>query len=204
MSNSPNIRPAQILLTDQDRTLATEVAKRLAVAGRKVPGPTALYRAGLRLLAASSDTELAAVFDAVEERLTSEQIAERFSLWLDRLCDLVVEQGGVELEWACQRDRNAEGRGHFLHNLRFANASLMSDGRANLSGMEIDANPIPPGSPIPQARVMFPGGLAALVAADEEGAQLAARALVAWLLCDDDQLVDARRAIANHVAQPLR
>ena len=44
------------------------------------------------------------------------------------------------------------------------------------------------------------GGLATMVSMDESGAELAARAVVAWLSFRDDVLPEIRRQFSQHVA----
>lgn len=191
-------------MTERDRWTMDQLARRAASLGHRLSGPTSIYRAGMLALMQLSDDEFARTVDAADDRPSVQNLGERFESWCAHVASSVWNLGGRELEWSYEGNRHRERMGHFHHQLRLAHVAMVPDGRVLLSGTEVNAGPLTPGAPIPQMRVMFPGGLAALVSMDEEGGALAAEAITAWLLNDDERLDKTRNAIAHHAAQPLR
>lgn len=201
--NSTNTRPAQILLREHDRNLGDELMRRAALCGRRVAGPTAIYRAGLLALTALSDSELSTMFDQADDRPTPTQLQARFREWCADISNLVC-QASPRLQYAWSGERDPDQSGHFSDGPRFVHLSMMQDGRVLISGMQAALQPIPLGGRIPNAPVLFPGGLATMLSINEDGAELAARAVTTWLLADDEQLDEVRAAMRRHQADPLR
>lgn len=201
--NNPNDSPraAQILLTAVDRSLTDGISRRVVGRGRRVAGPTTVYRAGLLALGALDDAELIGIFDQIDDRPTLAQLHERYRQW----CAVIGERVGTaspRLQYAWNGARNPEDIGHFSDGPRFALLSMVQDGRVLISGMQAVLEPV--GGRIPRAPLLFPGGLAKFLSMTGEGADLATRAIIAWLLSDDDGVVNVRKEIAQHHAEPLR
>ncbi|GAC1387684.1 MAG: hypothetical protein NVSMB31_00420 [Vulcanimicrobiaceae bacterium] len=203
--NNPNsTRPAQILVSERDRGLARDIAERLAVCGQRVPGPTGLYRAGLVALTALADTELIAMFDAAEDRLTAPQIEQLYAQWCARVAAIVKQEPTLEYAWA---DEQQSGPGHFANVSRFASLSLMEDGRVLISGFAAHSATAAENNRVPHMSVLFPfgpSGLATTLSLNDEGCAIAARAIIAWLTNREDDITAVRAEIAAHQSHALR
>lgn len=200
--NNSNIRPAQVLLTANDREAMATLQSRVAGRGVPLKGPTPVFRAGLRLLGQLSDNELAAVFASLDERPSLDMIQEQFAQWCSTINDQVC---GAEIALQCAWGAAGGDTdvGTFRYQGRFVHVSLMQDGRVLISGLEAVTRPIGPGAPMPRASQLFPGGLATMLSMNSEGAALARRAIVGWLTCDDDAVNQLRADIRKHRADPL-
>ncbi|MBV8368538.1 MAG: hypothetical protein JO036_06330 [Candidatus Eremiobacteraeota bacterium] len=212
-ANAPNARPAQISVTDDDRTAFDAIQRRAGQYDVRVTGPTIIFRAGLSWLGSLDDDALVAVLESFSEKLTPAMIQERFALWCSqvnsRICrtEVVLQKAWSVHSFFDDRTPLAQrwnaDVGSFNHEGRFANLSAMQDGRVLISGIEAKLTPAEPGQPLPRATQLFPGGLATLLTMNEDGADLAARAIVAWLMRDDDATESVRADVRRHVAQPL-
>lgn len=191
-----SLKPAQILLTEGDRALAAQIADRVERQGGRSPGPTAMYRAGLLALRVLDDEVLAKTFDQVEGRPSHAALSELFQQW----CGLIARRVRTEpsLQHAWRGEDDPTDCGHFGQGGRFVSLSYMSDGRVLISGLGAVVPAVPPPQPL------FPGGTATLLTMNAQGADLAARAIVAWLRLEDNELPAIRAAIGNHRVEPLR
>jgi hypothetical protein len=196
------LRPAQVLLTEADQELARKLQRRLINLDAGAPGPTALYRAGLRTLDEADDETLVRAIGQAERRPDLETLQERFEAWCLKVARDVAG-ASPELEYAYDASRGGRP-GSFSNQGRFVVLSLMHDGRILIGGLEAIAVPLQPGQPLPRAQELFPGGLAVMLSMNDEGAELATRAIVAWLTLKDAELEDIRKAIGSHVAVALR
>lgn len=195
-NNTNSLRPAQILLTEGDRALAAQIADRVERQGGRSPGPTAMYRAGLLALRVLDDEVLAKTFNQVEGRPSHAALAELFQQWCRLIAQGVQTEPSLRHAWRGEDDPTECG--HFVQAGRFVSLSYMSDGRVLISGL----GAVVPGAPPPEP--LFPGGTATLLTMNNQGAELAARAIVAWLGLRDAELPDIRGAIGNHRVEPLR
>jgi len=184
------LRPAQVLLTDVDRELARNIQLRLLNLGTDPPGPTTLYRAGLRALAECDDASLARAIEQAEERIDLDTLRKDFEEWCRQIGDAVALEA-PELEHALDESRS----GSFSYQGRFVVLSLMQDGRVLVGGLAAVLSPLQPGQSIPRSPQLFPGGLAVTISLNDEGAALATRAIVAFLLGQDDELDAIRAAV---------
>gem|GEM_PF-3454573 len=135
-------------------------------------------------------------------------IYERFGEWCSDVNNHVCRDAiGLQYAWGGHtwpgQVVNERDLGNFSNQGRFVHMSVMRDGRILMSGLEASIKPIAPGEQIPRGNQLFPGGLATLVTMDDLGAELAARAIVAWLMFNDDELPEIRRAFQQHVAQAI-
>jgi len=192
-----------VLLTERDRDVSEQIMVRVRQRGGRVSGPTALYRAGLVALRALDDDALVRTFDEVDERLSEPAVLELFGTWCAQIAGRVAE-ASPDLEHAWQDATNSEHScGYFSHVGRFVALTLnVQDGRVFMTGIEV-ATPVGDAG-TPRERVPFPGGLATLLSMNEEGATLAARTIVAWLVGSADDVKAIRADIAKHRAEPLR
>ena len=203
LSSSGPLKPAQILLSEVDRQISDEIVGRVASTGRRHPGRTALYRAGIQALRSLSQKDLVNFFDEVDDRVTQIQLAERFGLWCSRNADL-VKSAAPELAWSWEGDQGPDRLGHFSYQGRFVLLSMMDDGRVLISGLAAVTEPIPVGERMPFAPVLFPGGTATILSMNDDGAMLASRSIVAWLLNHENDLEGIRSAVSRHASQKLR
>jgi hypothetical protein len=208
--DSPNLRPAQVLLSDADRDHIRRIQARSLTLGTDAPGPTTIFRAGLRALDAASDDALMRVLDQAETRLDLEALTAHFETWCQRIGAAVAAADSTLVdayEAACPTHQVAaifpSRVGHFSNQSRFAVLSLMQDGRVLISGVEVVIAPIQFGQKIPHTKQLFPG-LAVTLSMNEDGAALATRSLVAWLLEREGELPEIRAAFDKHQAQKLR
>jgi hypothetical protein len=201
--NATNAKPAQISVTDDDRTAFDAIQSRAALHDVRVLGPTIIYRAGLAWLASLDDEALVAVLESFSEKLTPAMIQERFALWCSQVNHRVCRnEVSLQSAWSVHgffdnrtplvQRWNADV-GSFSHQSRFIHLSAMQDGRVLISGLEANA----------RAMQLFPGALATLLSMDDEGAELAARAIVAWLMRSDKETEMMRADMRRHAAQPL-
>lgn len=212
-TNNTNARPAQISVTDDDRTAFEAIQRRAALYDIRVQGPTIIYRAGLSWLASLEDDELVAVLESFSEKLTPAMIEERFALWCSEVNNRVSRsEVALQCAWSLKSffddrtpffQRPTPDVGSFSHEGRFVQLSTMPDGRVLISGLAANLTPAGPGEPLPRATQLFPGGLATLLSMNEEGADLAARAIVAWLMRDNEGTETVRADVRRHVPQPL-
>lgn len=79
-TNSSNIKPGQILFTQQDRQAVEALQRRGQRLGLRISGPTPIFRAGLRLLHEADDDTLLAALTALDDRMTDNTSWVR-SLW---------------------------------------------------------------------------------------------------------------------------
>ncbi len=193
------LRPAQVLLTDVDRDLARNIQRRLLNLGTDPPGPTTLYRAGLRALAEGDDDSLARAIGQAEERMDLDSLRREFEKWCRRIAGAVAREA-PELKDVLDESKS----GSFSYQGRFVVLSLMQDGRVLIGGLAAVLSPLQPGQPIPRSPQLFPGGLAVTISLNGEGAALATRAIVAFLLGRDDELDAIRSDFRAHQAQKLR
>jgi len=211
--NAPNARPAQISVTDDDRTALEAIQRRAAQYDIRVQGPTIIFRAGLSWLGSLDDEAFVAVLESFSEKVTPAMIQERFALWCtevnNRVCRTEV---ALQRAWSLHgffdvgvpfAQRWNVDVGGFRHLHRFVNLSAMQDGRVLISGLEGNPKPVAEGQPLPRSTQLFPGGLATVLSMNDVGADLAARAIVAWLMRDDEATESIRAEVRRHVAQPL-
>src|SRR5579872_5740113 len=206
--NPPNARPAQISVTDDDRTSFDAIQRRAALHDVRVQGPTIIFRAGLAWLASLEDDELVAVLESFSEKLTPAMIQERFALWCSQVNNRVCRsEVALQYAWSVHSffdDRTPLAQrwnadvGSFSHQARFVHLSAMQDGRILISGLEANITPVATGQPLPRSTQMFPGGLATVLSMNDDGADLAARAIVAWLMGDDDETEAVRADVRRH------
>lgn len=211
--NPTNARPAQISVTDDDRTAFDAIQRRAALYDVRVQGPTIIFRAGLVWLASLEDDALVAVLESFSEKLTPAMIQERYALWCSQVNNRVYRsEVALQYAWSVHSffdDRTPLAQrwnadvGTFSHQSRFVHLSAMQDGRILISGLEANLKPVAPGEPFPRATQLFPSGLATLLSMNDEGADLAARAIIAWLMRNDDETEAVRADVGRHVAQPL-
>lgn len=211
--NPPNARPAQISVTDDDRTTFEAIQRRAALFDIRVQGPTVIFRAGLSWLASLEDDELVAILESFSEKLTPAMIQERFALWCSQVNNHVCrDEIALQYAWgahslfddrASVTQNQSANVGDFSHQARFVHLSAMQDGRVLISGLEAILTPASAGKPLPRATQLFPGGLATLLSMNEDGVELAARAVVAWLMRDEDATDAVRGDVRRHIAQPL-
>lgn len=211
--NPTNARPAQISVTDDDRTAFDAIQRRAALYDVRVQGPTIIFRAGLAWLASLEDDALVSVLESFSEKLTPAMIQERFALWCSHVNNRVCRsEVALQYAWSVHSffdDRTPLAQrmnadvGSFSHQARFVHLSAMQDGRVLISGLEANLKPAAPGEPVPRSTQLFPGGLATLLSMNDEGADLAARAIIGWLMLDDVETEAMRSDVRRHVAQPL-
>jgi DNA-binding XRE family transcriptional regulator len=139
------------------------------------------------------------------EPASHDAIQKLFAKWCadvnDHVCrdEIALQYAWGGHTWPGQTE-NDRDFGNFSNQGRFVHMSAMRDGRILVSGLEAVIKPIAPGEQIPRGNQLFPGGLATMVSMDESGAELAARAVVAWLSFRDDVLPEIRRQFSQHVA----
>lgn len=211
--NPPNARPAQISTTNDDRTAFEAIQRRAALYDVRVQGPTIIFRAGLAWLASLEDDALVAILESFSEKLTPAMIQERFALWCSQVNNHVCrDEVALQYAWGAHSffddrtpltQRQNVDVGNFRHQTRFVHLSATQDGRIVIFGFESNLKPFAPGEPFPHATQLFPGGLTALLSMNDDGADLAARAIVAWLMGKDDEIDAVRVDVRRHIAQPL-
>ena len=142
------------------------------------------------------------------EPASFDAIQDRFAQWCSDVNDHVCrDEIALQYAWSGHtwpgQVANDRDRGNFTNQGRFVHMSAMRDGRILVSGLEAAIRPIGPGERIPHANQLFPGGLATMVSMDDMGSELAARAIVTWLMFKDDELPAVRRAFQQHTAQAI-
>jgi len=103
--------------------------------------------------------------------------------------------------------RNGDrGLAHFSNQFRFVVLKLLPDGTVWISGLGAVTASVQPGQRLPHATELFPSGhrLIRQLSLNDEGAELATRAIVAWLSWDDDDLEAIRSDFDRHHVRPLR
>lgn len=194
--------PAQILLSDRDREAQRELQARLMRLGYRGAGPTLIYRAGQRALLNLTDGCLSKTIDTADEKPTMEILLKQFHDWCTEISQ-AVEATEPTLEYTHEGDRGGTP-GIFSYRGRFVSTSLMQDGRVLVSGLAANMAPLEPGTAIPRAPQLFPGGLARMVSLNADGAALTKLVIIAWLRQRDDQLEEIRAAFRRHSAATLR
>lgn len=208
-----NAKPAQISVADDDRTALEAIKRRAARYDVHVSGPTVIFRAGLVWLASLDDRALVAAIESLSQKVTPSMLQEHFALWCshvnDRVCRSEVR---LQKAWSIygffdERTPFAQRAnvdvGTFSYEDRFVHLSTMPDGRVFISGIGPNLEHVAAGKPIPRATQLFPGALATLLSMNEEGADLAARAIVAWLMRSDSAIETVRADVQQHIAQQL-
>ena len=196
------LKSAQVLLTEADQELARKLQRRLSHLDAGAPGPTTLYRAGLRTLDEADDVTLMRAIGQAERRMDLQTLQRLFETWCSRIAQGVAEES-PELAYSNDAERGGQP-GSFSNQGRFVVLSLMHDGRVLIGGLEAIISPMQPGRPLPRSPQLFPGGLAVTLSMNDEGAALATRAIETWLTRKDGDLPDVRKAINRHSATPLR
>ncbi|MHB8139680.1 MAG: hypothetical protein ACYDHD_00235 [Vulcanimicrobiaceae bacterium] len=131
--------------------------------------------------------------------MDTETLQHVYEAWCRQIAEKIA-QTEPQLAYA----HNNDDPGNFKYQARFVNLSVMQDGRVLIDGLAAEASPLVTGQPIPPAPQLFPGGTAMMLSMNDEGAELAGRAIVAWLLEQEEQLAAIRTDARKHEARTLR